>query len=411
MSFFREAKSKLGRGSNEAPPTAESLSAAGNDQGLTDFRGGREARPTDVFIAIMGVTGAGKSSFISCCSGGEVKVGHGLEACTAEVGVYAYDVSPERTVYLIDTPGFDDTTRSDSEVLKEIAGWLVSSYKGKILLSGIIYLHRISDVRMQGSAKKNLLMFRKLCGEEALKKVILVTTMWDKVPETEATQREQELVRTSEFWGWMLAKGSCCRRHKNTVESAKAIVDQLAGHPTAIATNLQKQMVDEKKNLGDTSAGQEVQSEIERERAKWVEGLKDLTKELKQALEDQDREAEEVLRAERDRYEKLMLKSERDTDALRATLKSLLEERDARVAWVEQQMREQQEAHAAEMEIMNQHQQRLEEEQQRLEDERAEMENSRDQRSTRSAPSSSGMSVETATQKVKRGIRDWWAKR
>jgi hypothetical protein len=112
--------------------------------------------------------------------------------------VYAHELSSEQTVYLIDTPGFDDTHRSDAKVLREIAAWLTHSYShknDKILLNGIIYLHRISDSRMKGSAKKNLLMFEKLCGEDALKKVILVTTMWDKVPLDEAEAREKQLSR------------------------------------------------------------------------------------------------------------------------------------------------------------------------------------------------------------------------
>ena len=44
--------------------------------GLTDGH-----RPNDVFIAVMGVTGSGKSSLISICSGKVVKVGHHLGAC------------------------------------------------------------------------------------------------------------------------------------------------------------------------------------------------------------------------------------------------------------------------------------------------------------------------------------------
>lgn len=96
--------------------------------------------------------------------------------------MYAYEFSSKKTVYLIDTPGFDDTSRSDIDVLREIAGWLTASYSNRVFPHGIIYLHRISDVRMQGSAKKNLLMFKKLCGDDALRKVVLTTTIWYKVP-------------------------------------------------------------------------------------------------------------------------------------------------------------------------------------------------------------------------------------
>ena len=37
--------------------------------------------PNDVFIAIMGVTGAGKSTFISKCCDKAPGIGHNLQAC------------------------------------------------------------------------------------------------------------------------------------------------------------------------------------------------------------------------------------------------------------------------------------------------------------------------------------------
>jgi GTP-binding protein EngB required for normal cell division len=187
---------------------------------------------TDVFIAVMGVTGAGKSSFISKCCGQDIPVGHTLQACeldyivspcclhytytiigTSTVTVYPCITNPDTTVYLVDTPGFDDTNRSDTEVLRELATWLTESYAAHIKLSGIIYLHRISDVRMPGSARRNLLMFKKLCGDNALKNVILGTTMWDRVSESEGVAREEELTSTPDFWGWMVSQGSRVFRH------------------------------------------------------------------------------------------------------------------------------------------------------------------------------------------------------
>lgn len=38
-------------------------------------------RPQDVVIAVMGVTGAGKSTFISHLTTENVGIGHGLEGC------------------------------------------------------------------------------------------------------------------------------------------------------------------------------------------------------------------------------------------------------------------------------------------------------------------------------------------
>lgn len=35
----------------------------------------------DVYIAVMGVTGAGKSSLISMCTDKNVKIGHNLKSC------------------------------------------------------------------------------------------------------------------------------------------------------------------------------------------------------------------------------------------------------------------------------------------------------------------------------------------
>jgi len=52
--------------------------------------------------------------------------------------------SPSIRITLFDTPGFDDTDRSELDVLKETAAFLSHTYKQDVLLSGIIYFHRIT---------------------------------------------------------------------------------------------------------------------------------------------------------------------------------------------------------------------------------------------------------------------------
>ncbi|KAL8330289.1 hypothetical protein RB593_001345 [Gaeumannomyces tritici] len=270
--------------------------------GLNDpkiFRDGRAPRPTDVFIAVMGVTGCGKSSFISMCCDKPVQIGHELKSCTAVVDVYPFELSPNQTVYLIDTPGFDDTAKSDTDVLREIASWLAESFRSKILLHGIIYLHRISDVRMQGSAKKNLLMFKKLCGDDALRKVILATTMWDIVPRPAAEARENELVETPEFWGYMVSKGSRLYQHDNTLARAREIVESLITggdltRPT-IVLDLQDQMVTQERPLQETAAGIELEAEIARERKRWEKELREAREMMNEAIRLRDSESAKAL--------------------------------------------------------------------------------------------------------------------
>ena len=45
-------------------------------------------------------------------------VGHDLELCTAEVGMVKVD-----NVVLVDTPGFDNTDTTDSDILSMVAEW------------------------------------------------------------------------------------------------------------------------------------------------------------------------------------------------------------------------------------------------------------------------------------------------
>ncbi|KAJ5145891.1 uncharacterized protein N7515_000455, partial [Penicillium bovifimosum] len=321
------------------------------------FRGGHEPKPGDVFIAVMGVTGSGKSSFISICSGEPVEIGHSLDACTwnimgntvsitfrkagtAKVDVYAYKLSSSRTVYLIDTPGFDDTNKKDTVILSEIATWLGDSYQSNILLHGIIYLHRITDVRMPGSAIRNLDMFRKLCGDDVFKKVILVTTMWDTVSTDVGVRRETQLKKDEKMWAPMVRKGSSCHRHNNTESSARDIIQLLAKHNSPIVTDIQRQLVDKKLDLNQTSAGQVLQSETMKEAARLMKELREFEALEREAQREKDMEKEEIMREEAKQRAEMIKKANEDMAALRANIDELLAQRDEREAQLGKRLEE-----------------------------------------------------------------------
>ena len=64
--------------------------------------------------------------FINAATGGSVRVGHELESCTTEIGIIKCHF-PEMTgldVVFVDTPGFDDTNKTDLEILEMVADWL-----------------------------------------------------------------------------------------------------------------------------------------------------------------------------------------------------------------------------------------------------------------------------------------------
>src|SRR2546423_10558133 len=140
----------------------------------------------DAVIVVMGVTGSGKSSLINMVADEKVEVGHSLQSCTTEVQVASFSTKSGRLGYLIDTPGFDDTNRSNTEILKEIAAFLTKLYVRKIHVTGLVYVHRITDPKMQGSAVKNLQVFQKLCGPQCFPQIALVSTRWQELRSAEA---------------------------------------------------------------------------------------------------------------------------------------------------------------------------------------------------------------------------------
>ncbi|KXN84731.1 hypothetical protein AN958_12158 [Leucoagaricus sp. SymC.cos] len=165
-----------------------------------------QLKQSDILIAMMGPTGAGKSSFISQALGKDMGIGHDLQSYTSEVRALRVPIPGENAdVVLVDTPGFDDTHKTDYQILQLISNWLKETGMKNIRLDGVLYLHRISDNRMAGTPLRNLDLFEKICGPKWFGRVVLVTTMWDEVDEVTGVDREKQL--KAEFWEGMLRRG------------------------------------------------------------------------------------------------------------------------------------------------------------------------------------------------------------
>ena len=154
------------------------------------------------------------------------------------------------------------------------------SRKGNIKLSGILYLHRISDNRIAPISLTNLSMFRELCGKDAFQRIILTTTMWDDLQIDEGGQREKELCAL--YWRTMAQQGSKVARFLRTTESAWSIVEPiLLNENNRFAIEVQGELKSLKKHLWETKAGTELYITLDR----LVQEQRNILQRIKEASE------------------------------------------------------------------------------------------------------------------------------
>lgn len=252
---------------------------------------------TDIVIAFMGPTGSGKSRIIDALTGEDTRAGSSLKSVTKDVAAFRVlnHAKYGNNLVLVDSPGFDDTTKSDKYILETISNWLSKTFKKNIKLSGIIYVHRITDVRMAGTIHRNLRMFGELCGDKSAKNVVLVTTMWDKVrsPE-EASRRENSL--KMKYWNVLLYHQASVARFDNKQASAWKIIDQVMDRDVEkTAVLLQEEMVTLKRHLNETNAGKALYRDLQGLLDKQNKTMQLLTEKAEaQTPEDVDAEAKRL---------------------------------------------------------------------------------------------------------------------
>jgi hypothetical protein len=135
---------------------------------------------------------------------------------------------------------------------------------------------------MSGSSIKNLRLFRKLCGNENMGNVTLVTTWWDKVTLEEGERRERELRQPGGFWSTMLANGSSIVRYDGTAQCANDLVLSMVKN-SPMLIKLQREMA-AGKSLIDTEAGASINEEILKLQKKHKEELDELKEEMDIAM-------------------------------------------------------------------------------------------------------------------------------
>lgn len=226
-----------------------------------------------------------------------------------------------RIVHLIDTPGFDDTTRSDAEILQELSYWLITAYELDLYLSGVICLHRITDSRLQGSALRGLHVFKEICGWENFSMLTMATTRWDEVDRDVGISRHKQLKSNPQFWGDIVAAGGSVTRVEPGQHSALAIIDHIVRRDRRMVLKLQHELVDDRIRLGETEAGKIVYAsildDIERDENQIAFLRLELSAAIAERRESDRRDFQETLREYEHRLEKRKIARNQARETLR----------------------------------------------------------------------------------------------
>ena len=138
---------------------------------------------------------------------------------------------------------------------------LIHRYERGNKLAGVLYFHRISDLTMDWMSMINFKMFRKLCGDTTLRNAVIVTNMWGQVDLQVGEAREVELVREDTFFKPVFDKGAQITRNWNNFDSAQNTI-RLVLNNRPIPLRIQRELVDERKHIYETSVSEELNREI-----------------------------------------------------------------------------------------------------------------------------------------------------
>ncbi|KAJ3574198.1 hypothetical protein NP233_g1941 [Leucocoprinus birnbaumii] len=193
-----------------------------------------EIEQSDIIIAVVGQSGVGKSTFINIAAGKDIlPVNNRLKPEPSEVRHIECTDSArygDRRVVFVDTPGFD-SERDEKKVEKEAEA--MDDFSRKARISGILYLHRITDPKLTDPPAQRLARLKSLCEDSVggfPSRVILVTTMWECLPSSNVGEGRQEELQ--KYWDTYMPRGkapSTVQRFQQSSDNAWAIVFALLG--------------------------------------------------------------------------------------------------------------------------------------------------------------------------------------
>jgi hypothetical protein len=131
---------------------------------------------------------------------------------------------------LLDTPGYDDTSRSGADILASVMSFLHSHYGEDFRLSGVILLQNITVRRVAPFPPSWWRGIRGLVVGGDLSNVVLASTHWASLPEEICVQLESDI--RDIVWKLPIDHGAIVTRYMGSAASAWAVLEQLPLKPS-----------------------------------------------------------------------------------------------------------------------------------------------------------------------------------
>lgn len=120
------------------------------------------------------------------------------------------------------------------------------------------------------------------------------------------------------------------KRHTNTPESAQAILREILKNKPAVL-KIQRELIDEGKDIGKTGAGAVLNQEIRELVGKHQKEVKELEWNMRKAIEEKDEESREELEEEKKKVEESMEKLQKDSAEMQSKFEQAQREMGERI--------------------------------------------------------------------------------
>jgi hypothetical protein len=182
--------------------------------------------------------------------------------------------------------------------------------------------------------RRNIDMFKALCGYTSYSNVAVATTMWtgQEGDWADFTRRESQLQMDPAFFGSLIADGVRMFRHAEhgrdaaqEASSARQIVAHVVSQSrlAPVILLLQHELVDERKALSQTSAGVVLLGDLAQATAEHIQQIATVRAEIGAALARQDQAHAAELKSQRDEIQARLSAAEQGHQSLEVSLAEL----------------------------------------------------------------------------------------